>query len=150
MNTLEISEAMTGLKKFAGVFAKDQLPAIVKNKPIFYIVNTDPIASPGEHWIAMYIGDEVEFFDSLGRNPNYYGERLEYFLINNGYTNDYNYSCERIQNYESIACGQFCIYYCLLRNMKYTFSEIMNHFNYEDLSMNDDIVTNFYNKIISN
>ena len=89
MNTLEISETLAGVKLFGGVFAKDRLPLVVEKKPTFYIVNTDPISKPGRHWIAIYVGDEVEFFDSLGRKPDYYDERLEYFLINNSVNNAY-------------------------------------------------------------
>ena len=50
--------------KFAGVYASNTLPKkLARDK--FYIVNTDPNYSTGEHWLALYNG---YVYDSFGRS----------------------------------------------------------------------------------
>jgi hypothetical protein len=147
MNEMQINEILAGQQLFGGVLARDQLPGLVKIKPKFYIVNTDPIDQPGKHWISVNIDETSEFFDSLGRKPSYYGEEFEYFIINNSNDGVYKYNSRRLQNYDSAMCGQFCIYYCLLRNANHTFDEIVNSFHDKHLSKNDEIVSHFYEKI---
>ena len=46
---------------FGGVLASNDLPNTIKHKPVFYIVNTDPSNMPGQHWIVIYIGENVLF-----------------------------------------------------------------------------------------
>ena len=53
--------------KFGGVYACDEIP-ITLLPGYFYIFNTAPSSHPGEHWISVYAGREVECFDSLARN----------------------------------------------------------------------------------
>ena len=55
---------------FGGVLASDELPHRIKHKPVFYIVYTDPSNMPGQHWIVIYIRENVDYFDPLGRAPN--------------------------------------------------------------------------------
>ena len=55
---------------FGGVLASDELPNTIKHKPVFYIVNTNPSNMPGQHLIVTYIGENVDYFDPLGRAPN--------------------------------------------------------------------------------
>jgi hypothetical protein len=52
---------------YGGVLALDQLPLIEEaKKGQFYIVNTNPLADPGEHWVSIFSeGDTVEYFDPL-------------------------------------------------------------------------------------
>ena len=83
MNTLEIEELLSGMDSFWGVFALDLIPAVAFYKPGLFVVNTDPISLPGQHWVAILVDDTSEFFDSLGREPSYYDEKIEHFLINN-------------------------------------------------------------------
>ena len=54
---------------FGGVLASDELPYRIKHKPVFYIVNTDPSNMPMQHWIVIYIRENVDYFYPLGRAP---------------------------------------------------------------------------------
>ena len=58
----------------------------------------------GTHWIAFYVnGNNVTYFDSFG--VDYIPKGIKKFLGNkNITTNTY-----RIQPYDSIRCGYFCI-----------------------------------------
>ncbi len=72
MNTTQLQQYMLSdpyIKQYyGGVLARDQLPIYV-NKPKIYIVNTDPIHQPGQHWIAMWIDDVPKHLDSIGQKP---------------------------------------------------------------------------------
>ena len=54
-------------KSFLGFFPRDKLPRIT-TYPSSLIVNTDKHNQKGEHWLAIYIGKNIncEFFDSFG------------------------------------------------------------------------------------
>ena len=54
-------------KSFDGVFASDKIPKRIK--PLhFFVLNTEPSGSIGQHWYAIYRHDRniIECFDSLG------------------------------------------------------------------------------------
>ncbi len=73
MNTGQIREILEkelGERLFLGVYACDQLPKKVWFRPACLVANTDPIAKGGEHWVAMWLDEEAEFFDSYGHNPS--------------------------------------------------------------------------------
>jgi hypothetical protein len=38
--------------------------------------NTDPHTRPGSYWIAIYIREDVHYFDSFGRKPELIFKRL--------------------------------------------------------------------------
>ena len=55
-------------KVYRGSFPCDLLPRSPnKDRPMAYIVNTDPAGQPGQHWIALWTQDRVcEVMDSYG------------------------------------------------------------------------------------
>lgn len=65
-------------KGWMGTVASDEiltniLPKVRKNKPIAFVMNTDPRTKPGNHWVSIYISPKdasVEFYDSFGREPS--------------------------------------------------------------------------------
>ena len=108
--------------KFDGIYSRDKLPGI---KDGAYVKNLNEYKSIGTHWIALYVNaNNIIYFDSFERRV----ERIPKFITNkNTITN----IC-RIQVYDSIMCGYFCIgfidfkvkvcliikTYFILRNMK--------------------------------
>ena len=82
----------------------DQLPTLQRGA---YIINTDDHDEPGEHWLAVYVDKDVEYFDSFGLFP--LDSRLEHFL-----GDDYLYNAAPMQQIFSNACGFIvCITYCI-------------------------------------
>jgi hypothetical protein len=64
MNTGQIELILRrNIDNFDGVFSRDRLP----DKPRLLVCNTDPSSRPGQHWIAIYVGEDGrgEYFDSL-------------------------------------------------------------------------------------
>ena len=75
-----------------------------KIKDEVYVINLDEYSDTGTHWIALYVLiNDVTYFDSFGVEhiPN----EVKRFIDNkNIKTNIF-----RIQTYDSIMCGYFCI-----------------------------------------
>ena len=84
------------------VYSRDNLPYKIKDGG--YVINLDEYYDIGTHWIALYVNNETAtYFDSFG--TEYIPKEVKKFIgsrhiISNIY---------RIQNYESIMCGHFCI-----------------------------------------
>ena len=98
---------------FDGVYSSDTLKD-VKEKPELIICNTDPSDKPGKHWVLFFFdGDEVDFYDSLGKDVTYYGKNFVNFA--NKYAKSINQCQVRTQPPNSSLCGQYCLYYAYLR-----------------------------------
>ena len=123
---------------FGGVLGRDQLPVFVHDTPKLYIVNTDLLAEPGTHWIVLYMDEDGEIFNSLGIEPE---EDFKNFLIVNSI--QYKYNCKRLQNYNSNACGLYCLFYAYCKCRGYDFQEFLNLFT-DDFALNDVKVKYFY------
>ena len=87
---------------FGGVFSKDQLPKeLIREK--FYIVNLqDHDEGSGTHWTVFYYNKPLTsiYFDSYGFiAPLDVENSIKPYIYNNG----------EIQDFDSSACGYFCI-----------------------------------------
>ena len=123
---------------FDGIYSSDTLKDIVE-KPELIICNTDPSDKPGEHWVLFFFRDKsVDFFDSLGRDINYYGSVFIDFIAN--FTRSYKQCIKRTQPVESDLCGQYCLYYASKVCSKLSMEEII--YNIPDY----EYVVNFVNR----
>ena len=125
MNTLEIkrylesNEATRGV--FLNVYALDQLPKTKLARERWLLVcNCCPANREGEHWIAMfYENGMLEFFDSFGLSPKRYDrgedDRISMFMRAQEPPKGVVFNNERLQSYESDACGHYCILYAFHR-----------------------------------
>ena len=133
---------------FKGVFPIDKLPFLMKNRT-FIICNLDPSWQEGSHWIAFFktTPSEVEIFDSLGFKPEVVIPHLKFKKLHN-----ITYNENAFQNKDSILCGKFCIMFCIERllNPDLSFFELLEEIFDGNVNKNDQIVTNFYQEILSN
>jgi hypothetical protein len=108
MNELSNFELMDIIKDmkldyhFGGVYSKDLLPKeLIREK--FYIVNLqDHDAGSGTHWTVFYYNKPLTsiYFDSYGFiAPLDVENSIKPYIYNNG----------EIQDFDSSACGYFCI-----------------------------------------
>jgi len=125
---------------FGGVCPRDRLPLYVRDQPKIFIVNTDPLEKPGEHWIAVWMDVIGEHFDSIGKKPE---KDFEHFLILNSV--NYKYNDRKVQSSYSKTCGQFCLFYCYHRCRGYCFEEILAMFS-DNLLDNEIKVVRFYER----
>jgi hypothetical protein len=141
MNNFDLKEKINtdyiSSSNFGGVLSSDELPDEIKS-PVFYIVNTDPSYMPGKHWIVIFVGEEVEYFDPLGEAPNSLMEHYLWRINPNGYLRNN----KRVQGSRSNNCGQFCLYYSYYRVRNYTMQCILNSLTL-DYAYNDYIVDQF-------
>jgi|SaaInl33SG_5_DNA_1037386.scaffolds.fasta_scaffold00699_2 hypothetical protein len=112
---------------FEDVYASDQLPPLVKGRA--YVVNTHPSDMPGEHWFALYRGENgaVTFMDSFGRVPP---KQLARYRL--------TYDCTRFQGLQPI-CGQYCLMFVLAVQRP----RVLNCLDSQDLLCNDRLVRRF-------
>ena len=114
--------------------------------PAIFVVNTDPSYKSGQHWVAFYFSQQletpVEFFDSFGFQPS---SAFKKFIYSFGHT---KFICgnEQYQSFYSTACGQYCVYFSLLKSRGVSFRCISNCFDVKNKDWNDSMVTMFVNK----
>ena len=120
MNTKQINAIlecdMMTKDLYHGEFPMDQLPALQRGA---YIINTDDHDEPGQHWLAIYYDEVVEYFDSFGLLP--LDSRLEEFI-----GEDYVYNVTPLQQLYSNACGFYCVYYILHRARGHSMFDIID------------------------
>ena len=149
MNGSEIERALrsdriTG-EKFVGVFASDSLPKD-KEYPGAYIVNTDPSSKPGQHWIAFFLPEpgRIEVFDSFGKDPVTYSTDFAKWIGKDHVQN----SRKTLQSNSTTVCGNFCLFFILLRCYDVTFKDIASILT-SNTALNDKFVHKFINKFFN-
>ena len=81
--------------KFNGAYSRNNLPKIEDGSNV---INLDEYKSIETHWIAVYVnGNNIIYFDSFG--VQHISKQIKNTITN---------IC-RIQAYNSILCGYFCI-----------------------------------------
>ena len=116
---------------YFGVFARNTVPPIPFYRDVAFIVNTDPLHKPGQHWVAFFVtSDTVYYFDPYGRKPRGFDE-----IFNS--RNNRLYFNKRIQG-NGRTCGHYCLYFIL----SMVSSETLNVFS-SDLNSNDRYVRRF-------
>ena len=104
------------------------------------ICNTDPSNKAGEHWVLFFVrGKSVDFYDSLGRDINYYGSLFLDFIKN--FAHDYKQCLRRTQPIDSNLCGHYCLYYALAKCNGHPMETII------DSMVSSDHVIDVVNKI---
>ena len=101
LTNFEIQKYYQNEPRFNGVYSRDNLPKI---KDGAYVINLDDYSDIGTHWIALYVlNNDATYFDSFG--VEHIPKEIKTFISNkNIKTNIF-----RIQAYDSIMCGYFCI-----------------------------------------
>lgn len=129
---------------FIGVFPCDRIPREIPRFPAAFVMNTDPHYKPGRHWIAVYVKSPstVEFFDSFGNKPQYFGENMSKY-----FENFPQVVCNTVslQSPISAVCGQYCVYFLYYRCRQRSLSSIVSPFKSYNVT-NDIRVYNFVKK----
>ena len=152
LTNFEIQEYYQNEPKFNGVSSRDNLPNIIKNDA--YVINLDEYHDIGTHWVALYVQSTsvyntyvnnkiVTYFDSFGVEhiPK---EIMNFINRKKIITNIY-----RIQAYDSIMCGYFCIGFInfMFNSLKgligKSLTDYTNLLSPNDFNKNDDIYMMF-------
>ena len=109
-----------------------------------WISNTHHHGKSGKHWVCWCIdGDKAIFFDSYGRQaddptlPTYFKNHAKNFK------NIY-FSKRRVQGWDSVACGYFCIHFIYNFALGLDYKCFIEDYS-RDFIKNDETVYNFVN-----
>ena len=148
LTNFEITEYYENEPRFNGVYSRNNLPRMIKNGA--YIINLDEYADVGTHWIALYANVtnnviylvnviyKVIYLDSFG--VEHVPEEIKKFIGNkNIKTNIF-----RVQAYNSIMCGYFCIGFIDFMFSCKTLIDFTGLFSPYDLEKNDKIILKYF------
>ena len=136
LTNFETQEYYQNEPRFNGVFSRDNLSNI-KNGA--YVINLDNYHDIRTHWVALYVNDKiVTYFDSFGVEhiPK---EIMKFIARKRIITNIY-----RIQAYDSIMWGYFCIGFIDFMFNGKSLTDYTNLFSPNDFNKNDDIILNYF------
>lgn len=131
------------LKRFVKrVYASNTLPDVVNGYPSAFIINTQPLPFPGEHWVAVIIHSslEADYFDSLGKPPGHFKE-IENFIYKN--STHCNFKCKQLQPSYSELCGLYVLVFLICRLcFRMSLSRLFTLF-LSNIRVNDSFVQSF-------
>ena len=155
LTNFEIQEYCQNEPRFNGVFSKDNLPNNIRPKGLrskelgfavgsavkndAYVINLDEYHDIGTHWVALYVNNKtVTYFDSFGVEhiPK---EIMKFIVLKKIIKNIY-----RIQAYDSIMCGYFCIEFINFMFCGKSLTDYTNLFSPNDFNKNDDIILKYF------
>ena len=144
LTNFEMQKYYQNESRFNGVYSRDNLTEI---KDGAYVINLDEYSNIGTHWVALYVGgaspkdiqnNNVTYFDSF--SVEYIPKEIKTFINNkNIKTNIF-----RIQAYDSIMCGYFCIGFIDFILAGKTLTEFTNIFSPNNFKKNDGIILNYF------
>ena len=121
--------------RFNGIYSRDNLQEIKDGE---YIINLDEYSDIGTRWNASYVQNNVTYFDSF--RVEHIPKEIRTFIGNkNIKTNIF-----RIQTYDSIVCGYFCIGFIDFMLAGKTLTDFTNLSSPNNFKRNDDTILNFF------
>ena len=122
--------------RFNGVYSRDNLPNKIKDGA--YVINLDEYSDIGTHWIALWVNNNVTYFESFG--VEHIPKEIKKFIGSKNLISN----IFRIQANDSIMCGYFCIGFInfMLSDKKLT--DYTNFFSPYDFKKNDNIILSYF------
>ena len=121
------------------MYSRNNLPNKIKKGA--YVINLDEYENTGTHWIALFVKtNEAIYFGSFGIEhiPN---EIKQFIGSNNIKSNIF-----RIQAYDSIMCGYYCIEFINYMLKGKTLLDYTNLFSPNDFKKNDQVIKRIFKK----
>ena len=136
LTNFEIQKYYENEPRFNGVYSRDNLPKI---KDGAYVINLDEYSDIGTHWVALHVNNnDVTYFDSFG--VEHIPKEIKAFINNkNIKTNIF-----RIQAYDSVMGGYFCIGFIDFMFKGKDLTEYTNIFSPNNFEKNDDIILKYF------
>ena len=137
LTNFEIQKYYKNEPRFNGVYSRDNLPNKINDGA--YVINLDKHSDIETHWIDLFIlNDNVIYFDSFGVEP--VPKEIKKFIKGSSITTN----IFRIQAYDSIMCGYFCIGFIDFMLKGKSLTDFSNLFSPNDFKKNDDIILNYF------
>ena len=102
-------------------------------------MNLDEYSDIETHWTALYVkNNDITYFDSFG--VEHIPKEIKKFIGNNNIIAN----IFRIQAYDSILCGYFCIGFINFIFKGKSLTDCTNVFSPNNFKKNDDIILNYF------
>ena len=125
--------------RFIGPYSRDNLPKKIKDRT--YVINLDEYYDIRTRGIALYVNNKtVTYFDSFG--IEHVPKEVKKFIGNRNIISNIH----RIQNYDSIMCGYFCIGFIDYMFKGKSLTDYTNLFRPNNFKKNIDIILNYFFK----
>ena len=145
LTNIEISESYKNEPRFNSVYSRNNLPNKIKKGA--YIINLDEYENTGTHWVSLFVKLKYTvYFDNFG--VEHISKEINKFIRSKELgpavgNKKIKASIFRIQVYDSIMCGYFCIefinYMLKGKTLDYT-----NLFSPNDFKKNDQVIQRIF------
>ena len=137
LTNIEISDYYANEPRFNGVYSRNNLPNKIKKGA--YVINLDEYENTGTHWVSLFVkANKVIYFDSFG--IDYIPKEINKFINNNNIESN----IFRIQAYDSIMCGYFCIEFINYMLKGKTLLDYTNLFSPNDFKKKDRVTKRIF------
>ena len=137
LTNFEIQKYYQNEPRFNGVYSRDNLP---KLKDGAYVINLGKYSDIGTHWLALYVmNNDVTYFDSF--DVEHIPKEIKAFIDR---SLSITTNIFRIQAYDSIMCGYFCIGFIDFMLAGKTLTEFTNLFSPNNFLKNDNVILNYF------
>ena len=133
------------------MYSRNNLPNKIKKGA--YVINLDEYENTGTHWVSLFVkANEVIYFDSLGVehilkeiNKVIRSKELRAKALGSAVGNKkIKASIFRIQAYDSIMCGYFCIEFINYMLKGKTLLDYTNLFSPNDFKKSDQVIKSLF------
>ena len=154
LTNIEISEYHKNEPRFNGVYSRNNLPNTIKKGA--YLINLDEYENTGAHWVTLFVKtNEAIYFDSFG--IGHIPKEINKFINNDTTKSSYlkrtaessalariKSNIFRMQEYDSIMCGYFCIEFINYMLKGKTLLDYTNLFSPNDFKKNDRVIKRIF------
>ena len=139
LTNIEINEYYKNERRYNRVYSRNNLPNGVKKGA--YVINLDEYENTGTHWVSLFVKPKYTvYFDSFG--IEHIPKEINKFIGNNNIKSN----IFRIQAYDSIMCGYFCIDFFNYMLKGETLLDYTNLFSPSDFKINDRVIKRIFKK----
>ena len=132
----KISEYYKNIPRFNGVYSRNNLPNKIKKGA--YVINLDEYENTGTHWVSLFVKTKYTvYFDSFG--VKHIPKEINKFINNAIKSNIF-----RIQAYDSIMRGYFCIEFINYILKGKTLLDYTNLFSPKGFKKNDRVIKRIF------
>ena len=154
LTNIEINEYYENEPKFNGVYSRNNLPNKIRKGA--YVINLDEYENTGTHWVALFVKPKYTvYFDSFAiehipKEINKFISSKELGPVGNNDTTKSSAIARiksnifRIQAYDSIMCGYFCIEFINYMLKDKTLLDYTNLFSSSDFKKNDRVIKRIF------
>ena len=146
LTNIEICEYYKNEPRFNGVYSRNNLPNPIKKGA--YVINLDEYENTGTHWVSLFVKPKYTvYFDSFG--VEHIPKEINKLIANCDTTKPSSLeriksNIFRLQTYDSIMCGYFCIEFINFMLKGKTLLDYTNLFSPNDFKKNDQIIKRIF------